>query len=82
MAEDPRSDHPAVPLVLALGSPDVQQFVIIEDGRTDTGRRQTPHAYGPMREDRLRAVLATDFGMEREEIERRVNEARQHLRER
>jgi hypothetical protein len=81
MPHDQRPNQPAAPLVLALGSTDAEQFVIIEGGTTDAGRRQTPHAHGPMREEKLRAVLKTDFRMESDAIQRSVEEARQHLRE-
>ena len=69
MAQDTPSDQPTAPLILALATSDVEHFVIIEGATTGTGRRQTPHAYPPMPEERLRAVLETDFGMRTDEID-------------
>jgi hypothetical protein len=69
------------PLIFALTADESEQFLIIE-GSDAHRTRDTPEVHGPMREDKLRAVLTDRFGMAPEVISRRVEQARQHLRER
>ena len=70
------------PLVFALTTDDSEQFLIIEGSDPAHRTVDTPRVQGPMREERLRAVLADRFGMASDAITRSVEQARWHLRER
>jgi hypothetical protein len=69
-------------LVFALSGGDSEQFLIVEGSTPAHRGSDTLKVQGPMREEKLRMVLADRFGMTLEAITRSVEQARQHLRER
>ena len=79
------SKHPQPspePLVLALAVNGSEEFLIVEGGTPVQRARDIPNVRGPMREERLREVLADRFGMAVYAIDRSLEQARRHVHER